>query len=222
MALTVLPLLLSLARPAEAGPWLVGVGARQVFREEAALDGLSLSVAPTWGPLAVEVLVGWGMGDAAPGELERTLAEISLGRDIPGEDIGMGVDRATLGLAAVLAPPVPLRGAGLRGGPRAILGFEARLLEQSRLVMGEEGAPVAGLEGWSLVEDGLALGFGPVLGLGFSLTPIPRTALRLDLRDRVLVRAGEAGATLDAPGDTLLRHDFTLSLDVALALGGGR
>lgn len=222
MALPLLPLLLSLARPAEAGPWLVGLGARQVFREEPALDGLSLSVAPTWGPLALEVSAGWGMGEAAPGSLERTIAEISLGRDIPGVEIGHGVDRATLGLAAVLAPPVPVAGAVPRGGPRAILGLEARLLDQSRLVMGEEGAPVAGLEGWSLVEDGAVVGFGPVVGLGFSLSPLPRTALRLDLRDRVLVRAGEVGATLDAPGDTLLRHDLTLSLDVALALGGGR
>lgn len=215
-------LLLTLLCPtALADPWLVGAGVRQVFREDAIFDAITLSGGPTWGVFGLQATAAVGLSPLSPSGLERTLAQIADAEEAADRwSTGVTVDRATLSLMAVASPQL-LSTPGLHGGPRAMIGLEGRLLECGHLSATEAGDAVAGLDGWSLVDDGASLALSPVLGLGASLSPTPRLALRLDLQDRMLVLT-EDGESVDgwsAPG---LRDDWTLSLDAVLALGGGR
>lgn len=215
-------LLLTLFLPsAHASPWLVGAGVRQVFREDAVFDAITLSGGPTWGVFGVQATAGLGLSPLNASALDRTLAQIADAKGSADDwSPGVTVDRATLGLLAVVAPQL-LATPGLHGGPRAMIGLEGRWIEHGYLDASEAGEAIAGLDGWSLVDDGASLALSPVLGLGASLSPAPRTALRLDLQDRMLLLT-EDGESVDgwsAPG---LRHDLTLSLDAVLALGGGR
>ena len=214
-------LLTMLCPSASASPWLVGAGVRQVFREDAIFDAITLSGGPTWGALGVQATAALGLSPLSPTDLDRTLAQIADANGAgDGWEPGITEDRATLGLQAVWSPPLPTT-PGLHGGPRAMLGLEGRLLQRGHLSASEAGDAVAGLDGWSLVDDGAELALSPVVGLGVSMSPAPRTALRLDLQDRMLVLTedGESADGWSAPG---LRHDVTLSLDAVLALGGGR
>lgn len=210
---------LVLTRTSLADPLLVGVGTRHVFREEA--PALTLTVAPSWGPLSVELQGAWGLGALQPNGVERALAEIVANHASGELEPELSLDRATAGLHLAWSPPVPTAGRGLHGGPRALVGLEGRMLATGRLTEGDEGEPIDGLEGWTLVDEDTTLALGPVLGLGFSLSPTPRAALRLDVRDRMLLDGAGRPETLDAPGDGL-RHDWTLALDVMLAIGGDR
>ncbi len=210
--------LLSLLSPAQADPLVIGLGARQVFREEAALDALTLSVSPSWGALSLELSGAWGLSPAEPSTLERALVSVATNIGAGELDLDVAVDRATLGAALVLSPPLSV---GMRGGPRAILGVEGRLLSVASLNNQGEGAELSDPEGWSLGDPEARLGYGPVLGLGFGLCPTPRAGLSLDARDRMLVLGDGDLLTLDAPSGSL-RHDLSLQLQATMALGGVR
>lgn len=214
--------LLLICLPALADPLLIGVGVRQVFREEARLDALTFSVAPTRGPWSLELAGAAGLSALEPSSVERALAGVARDRGAEEFEPEISLDRASLSLSALWSPPLPLSGSGWQGGPRARLGVEGRMLATAHLTQDEAaGEAITGLEGWSLVDDGPIFGLGPVLGLGFSLSPTPRAALRLEAADRMLALSERLPQTLDSDA-TGFRHDWTLGLDLALALGGGR
>lgn len=212
------PLLLAIftIQAAHADPWLIGAGVRQVFREDASFDALTLSAGPTWGPLALEATAGWGLSPLEPTTSERILASVA---NVNGGhyDVGVEIDRATVGLALAWSPPMTTSGVG---GPRAVLGLEARRLLDATLSSAGEGAPVTDLDGWYQFGEDARIGFGPTLGLGFAFSPVARTSVRVDALDRMLI--GPRDGVLDEGASTDLRHDWTLALTVGAAVGGGR